>query len=118
MPRTPVRKELRNTRLASGYGGWIYCDSCGKNIGYLCYVTYDRLCFEYQCACGGCGGMRIDFQDVPSVSTGNGELILKKHRLCCPVDESPLFTILDKNLLHYQYEVVCVRCGTTYRKEK
>ena len=52
MARIPKVKELINTRLASTYGGWIYCDYCGQNIGYLCYVTYDHFTFDYQCHCG------------------------------------------------------------------
>lgn len=39
MARMPIQKELINTRLASGNGGWIYCAGRGENIGYLRYVT-------------------------------------------------------------------------------
>ena len=37
MARIVKTKELKNTRLATNYGGWTYCDTCGANIGYLCY---------------------------------------------------------------------------------
>lgn len=43
MARILKNKELINTRLAANYGGWMYCDKCNENIGYLCYSTYDRL---------------------------------------------------------------------------
>lgn len=42
MARILKEKELVNTRLATNYGGWMYCDKCGENIGYLCYSTYDN----------------------------------------------------------------------------
>lgn len=43
MSRNTKIKELSHTRLANQYGGWIYCESCGENIGYLCYTTYDNF---------------------------------------------------------------------------
>lgn len=45
MDRKSRKKLLENTKLASGYGGWIYCAHCNQNIGYLCYVTYDNFNF-------------------------------------------------------------------------
>ncbi|MCI8637476.1 MAG: hypothetical protein HFJ36_06640, partial [Clostridia bacterium] len=52
MARVLKNKELVNTRLATNYGGWMYCDKCDENIGYLCYSTYDRLELKYKCNCG------------------------------------------------------------------
>jgi uncharacterized protein YbaR (Trm112 family) len=118
MPRTPKIKELINTRLASGYGGWIYCESCGKNIGYLCYITYDSFSLSYKCKCGGCGSMYIAFEDDSNSLVSDNKLITIKNRLCCPTDQSPLFTILDKNLVNYNYEVVCKACNATFKEEK
>ncbi len=115
MSRTPKIKELANTRLASGYGGWIYCETCNKTIGYLCYVTYDSFKLSYNCKCGGCGHMHIAFDDDGSARSAiENKLIIIKNRLCCPSDQSPLFTILDKNLDRYNYEVVCKACNTRY----
>ena len=45
MARVVKNKQLVNTRLAANYGGWMYCDKCNENIGYLCYATYDKLKF-------------------------------------------------------------------------
>ncbi len=118
MSRIPKTKELANTRLASGYGGWIYCESCNKTIGYLCYVTYDSFKLSYKCKCGGCGGMHIEFEDDSSASAGANKLITIKNRLCCPSDQSPLFTILYKNLKSYQYKVLCKACNTIFMEEK
>ena len=28
MARTVKNKKLENTRLATNYGGWMYCDKC------------------------------------------------------------------------------------------
>lgn len=116
MGRVPLTKQLIQTRLANTYGGWIYCENCGKNIGYLCYVTYDSFKFEYHCKCGGHGSMHIAFRDVSSANKSDNVLILNKNRLCCPSDMSPLFTILEKNLDSYEYEVVCNQCDTKYMK--
>lgn len=118
MSRKPTIKELTNTRLASGYGGWIYCDSCGKNIGYLCYVTYDSFLFKYQCKCGNHGSMYITFRDVSSAHIGDNKPVTIKNRLCCQADQSPLFTVLEKALDSYEYEVVCSKCDTKYREVK
>lgn len=84
MARTPKVKKLVNTRLASGYGGWIYCDSSGENIGYLCYVTYDEFHLSYQCKCGNCGQADLEFTpEGDTAMTGLGEsnsLITIKNR--------------------------------------
>jgi hypothetical protein len=114
MSRIPVIKELINTRLASGYGGWVYCEGCSKTIGYLCYVTYDSYLFEYQCKCGNCGSMYISFNKEKEFETSEQRLISVKNRLCCPNEKSPLFTVLSKNLEDYKYEVICSACKTKY----
>lgn len=114
MARKPILKEFKGTRLASTYGGWIYCDTCGENIGYLCYVTYDNFKLEYKCKCGNHGSMHITFDDVKEASLGD-KLIEIKNRLCCPTDKSPLLTILEKKLDSYTYEIDCVNCKTKYK---
>lgn len=63
MARTPKHKELKNTRLANTYGGWIYCEGCNKTIGYLCFVTYDLFKVEYRCKCGNHCGVDIAFDN-------------------------------------------------------
>ena len=118
MSRKPVIKELENTKLASTYGGWIYCDQCGENIGYLCYVTYDNFKFEYTCNCGESGSIHIAFHDVKEPYRFEDNLAELKNRLCCPIDESPLLTILEKKLVSYTCEIDCVSCKTRYTKEK
>lgn len=110
-------KELVNTRLATNYGGWMYCDSCGKNIGYLCYVTYDSLTLEYVCQCGSKGSAFLDFTDSVEGQSSKDDFITIKNRLCCPHDESPLITILSKNLKTYQFDITCKSCGKRYTKK-
>ena len=46
MARILKNKELVNTKLATNYGGWMYCDTCNENIGYLCYSTYTNVIVE------------------------------------------------------------------------
>ena len=120
MARTPKAKNLVNTRLASGYGGWIYCDNCGENIGYLCYVTYDEFHLSYQCKCGSPGRVDLEFPVEDNVTVTEPEdsnsLITIKNRLCCPEDNSPLFTILSQKLVSCSYKVVCTACKRKYIK--
>lgn len=118
MARKPIIKELVNARLASTYGGWIYCSACGENIGYLCYVTYDNFSFSYKCSCGEHGSIHISFGDVQQADCSGDKLIEIKNRLCCPLDKAPLITILEKKLASYSYKVDCVECKTRYMEEK
>ncbi|MDE5983849.1 MAG: hypothetical protein K2H13_01165 [Eubacterium sp.] len=118
MARVLKNKELVNTRLAANYGGWMYCTECGENIGYLCYQTYDSLDFNYECKCGSCGSAVIDFDDSKSGTECEKELITIKNRLCCPDDNEPLITLLDKKLAHYDLKITCKSCGNSYRKIK
>ena len=76
MTRILKNKELANTRLATNYGGWMYCDKCNENIGYLCYSTYDRLELKYKCNCGSQGSAILDFEDSKVGKECNDELII------------------------------------------
>lgn len=118
MTRSPKTKELIRTRLASTYGGWIYCDHCGQNIGYLCYITYDHFDFDYKCQCGNHGNIHIAFEEDSKTYVSNDKLITLKKRLCCPHDHSPLLIILEKKLDDYKFEIECVECKTKYQEEK
>lgn len=118
MAKEIKNKNLTNTRLANNYGGWVYCDACGENIGNLCYQTYDKINFKYTCNCGSCGSMEIDFADSVEGNLSEDELVTIKNRLCCPKDSEPLITILDKKLSVYDLEITCKACGSTYKKNK
>lgn len=114
MARNLKTKELVNTRLAANYGGWMYCDSCNQNIGYLCYVTYDKFELDYTCNCGSKGRAFLDFEDSKEGTLDDKDLVLVKNRLCCPNDESPLFTVLDNKLKNYSYRVTCKGCSKEF----
>lgn len=118
MTRVLKNKELVNTRLATNYGGWMYCDKCNENIGYLCYSTYDRLEFTYKCNCGSTGSAILDFADSKTGKDCNDELAVIKNRLCCPKDSEPLITVLDKKLSEYEMKITCKSCGNIYRRSK
>ncbi len=118
MSRILKNKKLKNTRLAANYGGWMYCDECGENIGYLCYSTYDKLELEYKCHCGSHGSVLLDFDDSKIGQKCDDELIIIKNRLCCPKDSDPLITILDKKVASYELKITCKSCGNIYKKIK
>ena len=116
MTRILKTEELKNTRLAANYGGWMYCDKCNENIGYLCYSTYDRLKLNYQCTCGSRGSLLLEFEDSKAGEICNNELITIKNRFCCPKDNEPLITILDKKVLSYDMQITCKNCESIYEK--
>lgn len=110
-------KELKNTRLATNYGGWMYCTNCNENIGYLCYSTYDKLELDYECNCGSKGTALLEFEDSKEGKRCDKELIVIKNRFCCPEDESPLLTILDKKIKRYHFNITCKSCENIYNKK-
>jgi len=118
MARAIKNKELENTRLATNYGGWMYCDKCNENIGYLCYSTYDRLELKYQCNCGSTGSVLLDFKDSKLGKYCNDELVIVKNRLCCPKDNDPLITVLDKKVSSYEMQITCKSCEKIYKRLK
>lgn len=118
MARTIKNKELINTRLATNYGGWMYCDKCGENIGYLCYSTYDEILLKYCCNCGSNGSVYIDFEDSITGDNCIDKLVLIKNRLCCSKDNEPLITILEPKVASYEMTITCKSCKSIYRKIK
>ena len=118
MARVLKNKELVNTRLATNYGGWMYCNGCNENIGYLCYSTYDRLELKYKCNCGSQGSAVLDFEDSNIGKDSKDELIIIKNRFCCAIDNEPLITILDKKVESYEMKITCKSCGNIYKKSK
>lgn len=114
--RKVKNKELVNTRLATNYGGWTYCDKCQENIGYLCYATYDAVSLRYECLCGSKGVVRIDFEDSEKGEGCSHTMDVIKNRLCCSGDQSPLITIMDKKLAEYELEITCKACHKIYKK--
>lgn len=118
MSRVVKNKELVNTRLATNYGGWMYCDKCNENIGYLCYATYDRLELKYKCNCGSIGSALLDFEDSKMGQNCSDGLVTIKNRFCCPKDNEPLITILDKKVLSYEMKITCKSCECIYKEVK
>lgn len=118
MARSLKNKELINTRLATNYGGWMYCEQCQTNIGYLCYATYDQLVLKYQCKCGSHGSVTLDFIDSQKGKECRERLTIVKNRFCCPADQSPLITILANKVSNYELKVTCKACHHLYTQVK
>jgi hypothetical protein len=107
-------KEIQNARLLKNNGSWMYCNKCDKTVGYLCYSTYQDFEFDFVCKCGNKGSFRLKYQTENGLTKSNIELKTIKSRLCCSNDDSPLFTIVDKNIEQVNYKVTCKKCSTTY----
>ncbi|RXQ87174.1 hypothetical protein EO244_16665 [Ancylomarina salipaludis] len=107
-------KEIQNGRILKNNGSWMYCNKCDKTVGYLCYSTYQDFQFDFICKCGNKGSFRLKYQTENGLTKPNEELKTVKNRLCCPNDDSPLFTIVDKNIEKVKYKVTCKKCSTTY----
>ncbi len=118
MARVLKNKQLVHTKLATNYGGWMYCTNCNENIGYLCYSTYDYINLNYQCNCGSIGSATLEFVDSKEGTDCGDALIIIKNRLCCPKDQEPLITLLEPKLKQYEMEIVCKSCNHTYQKKK
>ena len=113
MARKPKLKELQNSRLLKEYASWIYCTNCNSTVAYLCYVTYDEFVFDYTCNCGSHGKVNISFEHSDALKSQE-PLKTIKNRLCCPKDDSPLFTIIEKNIKSYKFNVICNSCNQEF----
>lgn len=111
-----IYKELINSRLLKSYGSWMYCEECNNTIGYLCYTTYTYFKFVFTCNCGSKGKVVLGEKKKDVISSEDDKLITKRNRLCCPHDESPLFTVVSKNLSNYEFEVVCNKCNKIFNE--
>lgn len=108
-------KKIINGRILKNYGSWMYCSNCNKTVGYLCYTTYSYFKFEFKCNCGNKGSFQLG-ETLTSDLISNDYLTLKKNRLCCYVEGAPLFSIVEKNIENYNYDVVCNKCHKRYLK--
>lgn len=109
MARKPTTKVLTNARLLKDYASWVYCTKCEKTVAYLCYVTYDNITLDFECNCGSKGSVKITFDDTGTLKNIDS-LVKIKNRLCCPNDESPLLTIVEKNIKSCSGSIACVKC--------
>ncbi len=106
--------DIKNGRILKKNGSWMYCDKCNKTVGYLCYSTYQDFQFDFVCKCGNKGSFRLSYKAAEKILQSNKELKLNKNRLCCSNDNSPLFTIVDKNIEKVNYSIICKKCLTHY----
>ena len=109
-----LHKHIVNGRILKANGSWLYCDTCNKTVGYLVYSTYQNFRFDFDCKCGNKGHFELEYKTDKEIEKSNVELITKKNRLCCPVDEVPLLTIVEKNINKYSYSVTCNKCFHKY----
>lgn len=114
MARNILTKELDNTRLLKDYASWIYCDSCNKTVGYLCYTYHNHFKFEFHCNCGNTGNLNLILDETEPYTNSNNSLMLNGNRLCCPTDSSPLLSINHKNIRSIDFSIGCTRCKKIY----
>jgi hypothetical protein len=111
------QKKLVNTRMLKNTGSWIYCNSCNKTVAYLCYTTYSYFKFSYTCQCGNIGLLEIG-KNENNDHMSKKKLILKKNRLCCPIDDSSLFSIVNKHTEASSFKIICKSCKIEYSENK
>lgn len=56
----------------------------------------------------------IDFDNKKTYESSNKQLVTKKNRLLCPIDESALLTVLQDRLSSYHFDIVCESCENLY----
>lgn len=110
-------KEIKNGRLLKNTGSWMYCDKCNKTVGYICYTTFQYFKFEFECNCGNKGFFKLSYKTDREIQESDEELKLIKNRFCCPNDNSPLFTIVNKNIKQVKYSITCKECLTQFTKK-
>ncbi|MDP4094057.1 MAG: hypothetical protein Q8920_11930 [Bacillota bacterium] len=111
-----LHKQLINARILKNYGSWMYCNKCNSVIGYLCYTTYEYFMFSFTCNCGEHGSIELGSKESLGINASH-TLLLKNGRLCCPFDQSPLFSIVGRNLKEYDYKVVCKKCINSFEEK-
>jgi hypothetical protein len=105
-----LKKEIINGRLLKNTGSWMYCEKCNKTVGYICYTTFQDFKFDFECKCGNKGSFRLSYETDNAIKKSDKELKITKNRLCCPNDNSPLFTIVEKNIKQVKYSITCNEC--------
>lgn len=113
-----LNKEIINGRILKNNGGWMYCDKCNSTVGYLCYSTYQAFIFDFDCNCGNKGLFKLGYGNKSTTMKSTQPLKICKNRLCCNNDDSPLLSIVEKNIKRVRYSVVCKKCLTEYIFEK
>jgi len=113
-----METELKTTgtKMLKKKGSWIYCEECNNTVAYLCYTHYDYFKYHYKCNCGNHGSIEIGQKNHIQYTDDDAQLEIKRNRMRCPNDDSPLFSIIDKNIERFEYEVVCKRCGSFYKE--
>jgi len=109
-----LNKEIINGRILKNNGSWMYCDKCNNTVGYLCYSTYQTFRFDFDCNCGNKGLFKLGYDDNLTTKKSLQPLKIHGNRLCCTNDDSPLFSIVEKNIKKVRYSVVCKKCLTEY----
>lgn len=110
-----INKKLHNAHLLKNYGSWIYCDSCYRTVGYLCYSNYYYYKLVFICDCGNNGVIELEDEEKQESNKSDKDLIVIKNRLCCPNDNSPLFSIVGKNVKSYSWELICNKCNSYFQ---
>jgi hypothetical protein len=113
-----IEKSLINSKLLKNYASWMYCNKCNNTVGYLCYTTYKFFEYEFECKCGNQGVVKISLEEINEPHKSDDTLQLFKNRFCCPKDDSPLFSVVDKNVNNYRYSLICRNCNSIYRGSK
>ncbi len=109
-------KKIHNGYMLKNTGSWLYCDKCNNTVGYLCYSTYQSFHLDFLCHCGNSGVFHLTYNTDPKITDSPIKLKKNKNRLCCPNDNAPLFTIVEKHIKDFSYSVCCNKCYTRFSR--
>ena len=109
-----IKSCFKNSRMLKRNGSWIYCEKCNKTVAYLCYSTYQHFNLKFSCNCGARGSIEIEHPSAKKSELSSAGLKRNKNRLCCPNDDAPLFSIVEKHIKGCSYSVTCNKCFNSY----
>ena len=105
------------TRIAHDNGSRIYCSQCGNAVAVLSDSHSDYFKYHYKCNCGNQGSIELGHKAKEDLFEMDSALEITRKRMRCPNDDSPLLSILDKNVERFEYEVICKTCGGAYHEK-
>lgn len=109
-----MEQTVKNNIPHTAGGSWFYCGGCAAALGYVYSATHRQLQLAFTCACGCFGTVELPHGSEQTIQASAAFLQKKNNQLCCPHDETPFFSLLEKKLVGYSYSAVCATCSAHF----